>query len=247
LEPKSMELNAPYLKLLSTATPWVVAKWAMSLDGAIATHDQDSKWISNEASRAVVHRIRSRMDAIIVGIGTALADDPLLTTRLTSGASPARVASRVVLDRNCRLSLSSQLVQSVSSAPLIVATSEQADSGRVRSLAQVGCEMLLIPETMLSQSFAYLLAELGKRRFTNVLLEGGGTLLGHAFDEGLVDQVHCFIAPKIVGGAMAVRPVGGSGRSLIRHAMQLERVTVEKLGDNVHIQGRSERSISRRH
>lgn len=237
LEQQAKELNAPYLKLLSTGMPWVVAKWAMTLDGAIATRDRDSKWISNEQSREVVHQMRSRMDAILVGIGTALADDPQLTTRLTSGATPARIASRIVLDRSCRLSLGSKLVRSIQSGPVIVATSERADHNRVQALLDSGCEVLLIPEVEDSRSFAYLLKELGKRRFTNLLLEGGGTLLGHAFDERLVDQVHCFLAPKIVGGANAVRPVGGEGKSLMSQAMQLEKVTVETLGDNLHTQG----------
>ncbi len=235
---QTKELNAPYLKLLATGMPWVVAKWAMTLDGAIATQGQDSKWISNERSREVVHQLRSGMDAVIVGIGTAIADDPLLTTRMKSGLSPARVASRVVLDRNCRLSVGSQLAQSVKAAPVIVATSELSNAERVRRLAEAGCEVLLIPTQMLSRSLSYVLAELGKRRFTNVLLEGGGTLLGHAFDCDLVDEVHCFLAPKIIGGASAMRPVAGNGKSLMSQALQLNKTKIEKLGDNVHVQGR---------
>ncbi len=241
LEDQAKELNAPYIKLLATGTPWLVSKWAMTLDGAIATHAQDSKWISSELSREAVHQIRSGMDAVIVGIGTAIADDPLLTTRLRSGLSPARVASRVVLDRSCRLSVGSQLVQSVKSTPVIVATSELANSEEVRELTEAGCEVLLIPEQMLSHSLAFVLEELGRRRCTNVLLEGGGTLLGHAFDCNLVDEVHCFLAPKIVGGSGAIRPVAGNGKSFMSQAMQLHKTKIEKLGDNVHIQGRVQR------
>jgi len=237
LEEKSKELNAPYLKRLATGLPWVIAKWAMTLDGAIATQNRDSKWISNEQSREVVHQIRSRMDAVIIGIGTAIADDPVLTTRLQSGASPARIATRIVMDRNCRLSLESQLVQSVHAGPVIVATGDRVNQERVCAFVEAGCEVLLIPENMLSRSLVYVLEELGKRRFTNILLEGGGTLLGHAFESELVDQVHCFIAPKIVGGEHAVRPVAGTGKSLMRNALQLNGITVEMLGDNLHIQG----------
>ncbi len=241
LEEQSKELNAPYLKLLSTGMPWVIAKWAMTLDGAIATHCQDSKWISNEQSRKVVHELRGGMDAVIVGIGTAIADDPLLTTRLPSGSSPARIAKRVVVDRNCRLPLGSQLVQSVGYGPVLIAASEQADKQRVRSLIQAGCEVLAIPESMLARSLCFVLEELGKRRFTNILLEGGGTLLGHAFDDQLVDEVHCFIAPKIVGGTGAIRPVAGTGKAFMNQAMQLQAMSVEKLGDNVFIRGRTRR------
>ncbi len=238
MEQQARELNAPYLKLLQTGLPWVVAKWAMTLDGAIATREQDSKWISNEQSRVVVHELRQRMDAVIIGIGTAIADDPLLTIRLPSGSCPTRIATRVVMDRSCRLSPESKLVQSIEAGPVMIATSAQADQARVLKLRAAGCEVLLIPAQKLSCSLKYTLMELGKRRYTNVLVEGGGTLLGHAFDEELLDQVHCFIAPKIVGGIGAVRPIAGSGKSLMREACQLHNMTVECLGDNVHIQGR---------
>ena len=238
LEDRARDLNAPYFKLLETAMPWLVAKWAMTLDGAIATQGRDSKWISNERSRYVVHEIRSGMDAIVVGIGTAIADDPLLTTRLQPGTSPARVALRVILDRNCRLPPQSKLVQSLEAGPVMVAASELADPARVSTLAIAGCEILHIPEQMLACSLSFVLSELGKRRHTNVLLEGGGTLLGHAFDEKLVDHVHCFIASKIIGGHGVVRPIAGDGIALMSQAMQLDRVAVEKLGDDVHIQGR---------
>ena len=237
MEQQARELNAPYLKLLQTGMPWVVAKWAMTLDGAIATHGQDSKWISNEQSRGVVHQLRSGMDAVIIGIGTAVADDPHLTTRLQSGSSPARIATRVVMDRSCRLSPESNLVQSIEAGPVMIAASDQADQARVLELRAAGCEVLLIPTQELSCSLKYTLVELGKRRYTNVLVEGGGHLLGHAFDEDLIDQVDCFIAPKIVGGMGAVRPIAGSGKSLMSEARQLRRMTVTCLGDNVHIQG----------
>ena len=237
MEEQARELNAPYLKLLEFGIPWVIAKWAMTIDGAIATREQDSKWISNEQSRGVVHELRSRMDAIIVGSGTAIADDPLLTTRLPSGSIPARIAKRVIVDRHCRLSPQSKLVQSIDAGPVIVATSELADESRVHELANEGCEVLLIPKQELPNSLKYVLKELGKRHCTNVLLEGGGALLGHAFDQDLVDQIHCFIAPKIVGGRSAVRPIAGVGKSLMNEACNLHKMTVECLGDNVHIQG----------
>ena len=237
MEEQARELNAPYLKLLEFGIPWVIAKWAMTLDGAIASREQDSRWISNEQSRGVVHELRSCMDAIIIGSGTAIADDPLLTTRLASGSTPARIAKRVIIDRSCRLSPQSKLVQSIKAGPIIVATSELADEFRVQKLTNVGCEVLLIPKQELPNSLKFVLNELGNRRCTNVLLEGGGSLLGHAFDQDLVDQIHCFIAPKIVGGRSAVRPIAGIGKSLMKEACNLHKMTVECLGDNVHIHG----------
>jgi diaminohydroxyphosphoribosylaminopyrimidine deaminase / 5-amino-6-(5-phosphoribosylamino)uracil reductase len=237
LQDRAQELNAPYLKLIATGMPWVVAKWAMTLDGAIATRDQDSKWISNELSRGVVHQLRSVMDAVIIGIGTAIADDPLLTTRLPDGARPARIATRVVVDRECRLLPTSKLVSSIAEGPVLVACSEKAEPERARILRSAGCEVLIIPEPELRSSLDFVLKELGRRRFTNVLLEGGGTLLGHAFDRGHIDQVHCFVAAKLAGGAKATRPLAGVGKSLMKEADELYNTTIETLGDNVHIQG----------
>lgn len=234
---QAQELNAPYLKRLAKGIPWVTAKWAMTLDGAIATRDQDSKWISNELSRGIVHQLRSGMDAVIVGIGTAIADDPLLTTRLPDGTRPARIATRVVVDRECRLSPTSMLVSSIAEGPVLVACSERAEPERVRNLRSSGCEVLMIPEPEVVSSLEFTLRELGSRRYTNVLLEGGGTLLGHAFDRELIDQVHCFVAAKLAGGAKAMRPLAGVGKSLMREATELDNTTIETLGDNVHIQG----------
>src|SRR5205823_5371444 len=148
---EALRLDAPYLKLLSTGRPYVHAKWAMTLDGKIATRTGDSKWISGEASRRRVHELRGRMDAIIVGIGTVLADDPLLTARPPG----PRVATRVVLDTHGRLPGDCQLMRTLAEAPLLVATGTMfpLENGRL--------------------SVAALLEELGRRRMTNVLVEGG--------------------------------------------------------------------------
>jgi diaminohydroxyphosphoribosylaminopyrimidine deaminase / 5-amino-6-(5-phosphoribosylamino)uracil reductase len=238
LESQARALNAPYLKLLETGKPWVIAKWAMTLDGAIATQTGDSKWISNELSRAVVHELRGRMDAVIVGIGTVLADDPFLTTRLSVGMEPHRIATRIVLDRSCRCSPQSKLVQSIDQGPVLIACSENADPGNMSRLRELGCEVLPIPESMLHRSLEFLLIELGKRRCTNVLIEGGGELLGHAFDCGEIDEVHCFIAPKIAGGSNALRPIGGKGHLLMQHASALDDVQVTNLLGDTLVQGK---------
>ena len=237
LSTRSHELNAPYLKLLSCGMPWVIAKWAMTLDGVLATRDGDSKWISNEQSRRVVHKLRSRVDAVIVGIGTAIADDPLLNARLESAEAPARIATRIVMDRQGRLPLDSKLVKSARQGPVLIAVSERADIDRVNKLNDAGCGTLVIPQEEESQSFGFVLTELGRRRQTNVLLEGGGTLLGSAFDANLIDQVECFIAPKLVGGANSQRPLGGFGKSLMCQATNLKSPHVTCLGSDVHVSG----------
>ena len=179
-EAEARRLNAPYLKLLATGRPYVHAKWAMTLDGKIATRTGDSKWISNEASRRRVHLLRGRMDAIIVGIGTVLADDPLLTARPPG----PRTATRIILDSNCRLPADSTLVKTAHDVPTLVAATTAAPPDRVAALRALGCEVLTLPPSDGHTDVERLLVELGRRRFTNVLVEGGGAVLGDFLDAG---------------------------------------------------------------
>jgi diaminohydroxyphosphoribosylaminopyrimidine deaminase/5-amino-6-(5-phosphoribosylamino)uracil reductase len=217
--------NAPYLKLLTTGRPYVHAKWAMTLDGKIATRTGDSKWISGEASRQRVHQLRGRMDAVIVGIDTVLADDPLLTARPPG----PRTATRIVLDSHGRLPAASQLVRTAAEAPLLVATLD----GLPRSAGEV----LRLPKQGDHPSVAALLDELGRRRMTNVLVEGGANVLGSFFDARAVDEVHVFIAPKIVGGVAALGPVFGQGVERIADALQLAAWEFERIGDDILLHG----------
>lgn len=233
-EEQVRELNAPFLKRLETGLPWVHAKWAMTLDGKIATRTGASKWISGEASRQRVHLLRSRMDAIIVGAGTARADDPLLTVRVPGPRTPVRV----VVDSAATLSLDSQLVRTVNEAPVLVAVSEGTAAERVDRLRDAGVEVVVAGAANARVDLRLLLLELGCRSMTNVLIEGGGELLGAAFDDDLIDETHIFVAPKFAGGADAVTPIGGVGVDLIPEASQLRGQTVESVGDDVYIRGR---------
>lgn len=228
------ELNAPFLKCVETGMPWVHAKWAMTLDGKLATRTRASKWISGEASRQRVHLLRARMDAIIVGAGTARTDDPLLTVRVPGPRTPVRV----VVDSAATLSLDSQLVRTVDDAPVLLAVSENAPADRVASLRAAGVEVVVAGNAEGRVDLAQVLTELGKRSMTNVLIEGGGELFGAAFDGGLVDEAHVFVAPKFAGGADAVTPVGGVGVEVIPEVCQLRGQTVEQVGDDVYIHGR---------
>lgn len=228
------ELNAPFLKRLETGLPWVHAKWAMTLDGKIATRTGMSKWISSEASRQRVHLLRGRMDAIIVGIGTARIDDPLLTVRVPGPRTPVRV----VVDSAATLSLDSQLVRTVNDVPVLVAVSENAPAERIDALRDAGVEVVVAGCAGEKVDLTKLLRELGDRSMTNVLIEGGSELLGAAFDAGLVDEAHVFVAPKFAGGDAAVTPVGGTGVEVIPEVSQLRDQTVEKVGDDVYIHGR---------
>jgi diaminohydroxyphosphoribosylaminopyrimidine deaminase/5-amino-6-(5-phosphoribosylamino)uracil reductase len=228
-EVEARRLNAPYLKLLATGRPYVHAKWAMSLDGKIATRTGDSKWISGEASRRRVHQLRGRMDAIVVGIGTALADDPLLTTRPPG----PRTATRIVLDSRGRLPIRARLAQTTGDAPLLIATSGPIDPQRAAELRGVGVEIIEVPAQQERVGILALLDELGRRRMTNLLVEGGGAVLGSFLDAGAIDEVHVFIAPILIGGSVAKGPVGGQGFDLIRAALRLDRWESERIGDDL--------------
>jgi len=238
LADEAARLAAPFLKLVTTARPWVHAKWAMSLDGKIATRSGDSRWISNEASRAIVHRLRGRMDAIVVGAATAIHDDPLLTARPPG----PRVATRIVVDSQARLPLTSQLVKTAREVPLLIAASNAAPAANVRRLEEQGAEVLIVKADAARDAdevdLGVLLAELGRRKFTNVLVEGGSRLLGSLFDGGHVDEIHVFVAPKIVGGLAAPSAVAGVGFAQMNSASALESVAVERIGDDIYISGR---------
>ena len=232
-EAEARRLNAPYLKLLATGRPYVHAKWAMTLDGKIATRTGDSKWISNEASRWHVHALRGRVDAIVVGIGTVLADDPLLTARPPGPRTPARV----VLDSRGRLPAASRLVATAREIPVLVVTTDRLERERGEAIRALGCEWLGLPEEQGRPAVPALLDEFGRRRMTNVLVEGGAEVLGSFLDAGAVDEVHVFIAPRLVGGAAAKTPVGGRGVERIAEALGLAQCHVEVIEGDVLVHG----------
>lgn len=222
--------NAPYLTLLRAGRPYVHAKWAMTLDGKIATRSGDSKWISGDASRKLVHTLRGRMDAIVVGIGTALADDPLLTARPPGPRTP----TRVVLDSAARLPLQSQLVRTARDVPTLIVTTPGAPASALNRLHEHGCEVLTIAADESGRpGLPALFSALGQRRWTNVLIEGGAVVLGSCFDARLVDEIHAFIAPKLVGGA-AMSPVGGVGVTAMAQAITFNGSEVTQVDGDVY-------------
>jgi diaminohydroxyphosphoribosylaminopyrimidine deaminase / 5-amino-6-(5-phosphoribosylamino)uracil reductase len=228
-------LIAPFAKRVSTGLPYVHAKWAMTLDGRIATRNGDSQWISNERARQIVHDLRGRMDAIVVGSRTATIDDPLLTARPPG----PRTAVRIVFDSRAELPLTSRLVQTARDAPLLIAAHQSADPGRVAALAATGAEVLTLPAADGGgrPDPRALLEELGRREMTNVLVEGGGGLLGALFDRRLVDECHVFIASKIVGGGEAPAAVAGWGIERMADALALADPQIERIDDNVYVHG----------
>jgi diaminohydroxyphosphoribosylaminopyrimidine deaminase / 5-amino-6-(5-phosphoribosylamino)uracil reductase len=231
-------LLAPYHKLIATGRPWIIAKWAMTLDGKLATRAGDSQWISSESSRAVVHQLRGRADAIMVGSGTAQADDPLLTARPIDRTDLKRIATRIVVDSSASLSPQSRLVQTVADVPLLVATASDAPAAARQQLVDAGVQVFSCAGETHAARLDALIDELGRRRMTNVLVEGGSRLLGMLFDMHAVDEIHVFIAPKLCGGEDAPSPVGGSGIEFMAEARQLADISIEELDGDVHIHGR---------
>jgi diaminohydroxyphosphoribosylaminopyrimidine deaminase/5-amino-6-(5-phosphoribosylamino)uracil reductase len=207
LAAEAERLTAPFRMLVTRGRPWVIAKWAMSLDGRLSAAPGQDRWISSAESRGVVHDLRSRIDAIAVGIGTALIDDPLLTARPAAG-TPAgpRQPLRIVLDRAARLPPSSKLVRTARDVPVLVAVGPEADAARVAALEAAGCEIWRSAAADSPGRTASLLEELGRRRLTNLLVEGGPTLLAGMLAADQVDEVWTFVAPVILGGGPAAGP-----------------------------------------
>ena len=233
LEAEARALTAPFRQLVTTGRPWVHAKWAMTLDGKIATHTGASQWISNSLSRERVHRLRGCMDAILVGSGTAQKDNPLLT----AWPSGPRVATRVVLDSTARLSAESKLVSTVNEAPVLLVCSHDAPAARVALLRNLGVEVLQTEEDG-RPDLVWVLDELGRRSMTNVLIEGGGEILGACLDRERINEVHVFVAPKLLGGSTSPSPVAGLGHALVPDLPDLEEPIVELLGGDVYVHGR---------
>ncbi|MEK7865530.1 MAG: bifunctional diaminohydroxyphosphoribosylaminopyrimidine deaminase/5-amino-6-(5-phosphoribosylamino)uracil reductase RibD [Planctomycetota bacterium] len=226
-----------FFKTHETGTPLVTAKWAMTLDGKIATWTGDSKWITSETSRAFSRLQRSRAGAVAVGIGTVLADDPGL---LGPQAAP-RQPRRIVVDSQARLPLTSQLVRTVAEAEVWVATTWDAPKERVLGLAAAGCRVLSLPACSRGGvrrvdllALARRLAELGVQK---LVVEGGGELLAGFFEAGLVDRVLVFVAPKVTGGRAATTPVEGAGFDRIAQSLPVRSLAVKRLGDDVILEG----------
>jgi diaminohydroxyphosphoribosylaminopyrimidine deaminase / 5-amino-6-(5-phosphoribosylamino)uracil reductase len=227
-------LNQAFRKHARTGRPLVTLKSALSLDGRTATPEGDSQWISGPDSRALVHRWRAESDAVAIGIGTALADDPLLTAR---DVDAARQPARVVFDSAARLPLDSALVRSVDEARLVVVTAPDAPADRRHGLERAGAELVLISGSGADQVEGAL-AELGRREIASVLLEGGAKLAGSFLDAREVDELRLFIAPVVIGGGGARPLIEGRGASRIADAERPLATEWEQVGDDLMIRAR---------
>ena len=231
LEQECTETNRPFNRWLGMDVPWVIAKWAMSLDGKTATREGDSKWISSQDSRTLVHGIRSHVDAVMVGFQTAVQDDPALTVRYATGDNPVRV----VVDPVAALPLDRQLVQTARDTPTFVIVGPAADTDRVAALERLGVTVVSVGGVVHSRDLDLVgaMRELRSRGMRRVLLEGGGSLTAACLEAGLIHQAMAFVAPKLIGGTRAKTPVDGPGKDAVLDAWQFGELHSEQIGEDV--------------
>jgi len=241
-EEEAREINEAYIKHITTGLPFVMAKFAMSLDGKIATKSGDSKWITKDEARKYAHDLRYTADAIMVGVNTILADNPRLTARGFGGRAGIGKMQpiRLVVDSKGRVPLNAHIFERPGGVLLAVA--EPFDSAKKEKLLQAGAEVLELPAEKGSVDVRELFKLLGKREIVNVLVEGGGKLLGSLFDHHLVDKVMVFISPVIIGGSKAAI-VAGNGVDNMAKALRLSRVNIKCFGDDVLVSGYMEKEF----
>lgn len=227
-------INQPFRKHAKTGRPHVLFKSAQTLDGKVATASGDSQWISSEESRQLAHRFRAECDAIAVGIGTALADDPMLTARV-EGEVNDRQPTRVVFDSEARLPLESALVASAREAPVIVVAGRAAPREALASLEAMGVDVIVASGENEAARVVSALNELGQREIQSLLLEGGPHLAGAFFEAGEVDWMALFLAPIVLGGKQARAAVEGSGVEKVADAYRALRVQTDRIGDDTLI------------
>jgi diaminohydroxyphosphoribosylaminopyrimidine deaminase / 5-amino-6-(5-phosphoribosylamino)uracil reductase len=231
-------LNQPFRKRARTGRPWVLFKSAMTLDGKVATRGGDSKWISGEPSRRLAHHWRAQCDAVAVGIGTALADDPQLTARLSDSTDPVRQPRRVVFDSLARLPLSSQLVRDARKVPLTVVVSRAAPRAATDALATHGADVVVATGENETARVRSALDQLGADGIGAILLEGGPQLAGAFLDAGEVDEMRLFLAPMVLGGRTARDPLEGEGVEAIADAARALTLECERVGEDLLVSAR---------
>jgi len=233
-EAEALKLNEAYCKFIQTRAPFVTLKAGMTLDGKIAQADGRSRWITQEVSRQRVQQLRFESDAILTGIGTVLADNPLLTDR--TGLQRRRPLLRVVVDTWLRLSPDSTLVRSRAEGDILVFCSEQRDAARQERLEASGVEVMPITTTEGKVDLSAALTELGQRDITSVVIEAGPTLNFEALRSKCVDRLLCFIAPRILGGQSPLPLVGGEGFVRLDRSLALRFASIEQIGDDLLVE-----------
>ena len=235
LTPQCRQLNEEFAKYIQTGTPWVILKSALSLDGKTATATGQSQWITGPEARERVHRMRDRVDAILVGPGTVLKDNPRLTTRLKKGRghNPARV----ILDAKAEIPLNARVFQRAAREQVVYVTSSKASAVRLNRLRNTGVDIKILPKRSCHISLKKLIKMLGQMEITSLLIEGGSGLNASALKAGIVDKVVLFLAPLIIGGDTAPGVVGGPGIKSLKQALNLKKLTVTPVGADWMVEG----------
>ncbi|MEK7286888.1 MAG: bifunctional diaminohydroxyphosphoribosylaminopyrimidine deaminase/5-amino-6-(5-phosphoribosylamino)uracil reductase RibD [Nitrospirota bacterium] len=233
LKDEAEVLNAGYIKWITTGRPFVILKAAMTLDGKIATKTGASRWITGEAARRQVHQLRSSVDAVVIGIGTVIADDPMLISNLKGRTNPLRV----VIDPCLKISLSAKLITSCQIAKTLILTNDSASSRKQKQIEHLGVEVRRFPYRKEGIPFDGILKTLGEMGICNLLIEGGGNVNGRSLREGAVDRVIFYIAPKFLSGDDAKAVVSGKSISRLEAAIQIADMKISKVGGDICISG----------
>jgi diaminohydroxyphosphoribosylaminopyrimidine deaminase/5-amino-6-(5-phosphoribosylamino)uracil reductase len=239
LEDKAKKLNEIYIKYITFGRPFVILKIAMTLDGKIATPEGQSKWITGENARRIVHRLRSRVDAIITAIGTVKADDPQLTSRIKGGKNPRRI----VIDPDLEIPIDAKILQMPPETIIIARKSEvrsqfitkEQSAVKERTLLDKGVQIIKYEGEKVKLD--WLIKKLGRMEITSVLIEGGSSLNAHALEDGIVDKIMFFVAPKIIGGMGSFPAVGGKTHKKLEEAYRITDLKIRKIGEDFLIEG----------
>lgn len=234
LQEEAAQLNEAYFTYVQTGRPFVILKAAMSLDGKLATRTGDSQWITGELSRQRVHQMRNAVDAVVIGIGTVLKDDPMLTARVD--AEEGRDPLRVVIDSRGRLPVDARLLRT-GSQPVLVAVGPRVSQARLATLRRQDAEVIVLPRGEGGLSLPHLFRELGRREITSVMIEGGGKLATSALQGGIVDKLVLMLAPILIGGRKASTLFQGDGADKLTEALRIRQLTVERIGDDILLEG----------
>lgn len=233
-ETEARRLNEVFFTYHEKKRPFLICKWAMTLDGKIATESGHSRWITNELSRAYVHELRAQVDAVMIGVGTVLTDNPLLTVRLEGYAG--RQPYRIIADGNLRIPLRAKCLTLAKQGEVIICTSTMAPQDKIAELRAMGHEVIVFPGKALLD-FTEVMAELARRGIQSILCEGGSSLTGALFQAQVVDKVIAFMAPKIVGGLNAKTPIASWGVMHMDAAIDLHDVVIRRFGADVCVEG----------
>lgn len=232
LEKECYRLNEAFCKYIVQHEPFIILKVAATVDGKLATRNGDSQWITGESSRRFVHRLRDQVDGVVVGIGTVLKDDPMLTARIRGGRDPYRI----VFDSRLRIPENAKLID-LSPSKTIVATTEMASRDKIDRLCKKGVQILISDSKSGKVDLKSSLIKLGEMGMMSLLVEGGSQINGSFLDQGLIDKIFLFFSPKLIGDPLAPGIFGGAGIASLKEAISIKETKVRKMGEDILLEG----------